>query len=310
MIRRPAPSSVLAYGALLLAASCASAPLDRRVAAIAAADRDAQRALKGENAIDPAKIPARAIGVLPFTVNARDTLLAPLGYAMAEFLTTDLSRSNNLQLVDRLRTEAVLRELNLVDQGTVDPRTAPRVGKLVGARRLLIGDIQAAPGGNVRIDARLVDVLSGTVQNLVSATAPVERVIDAEKQLALRVFEELGVTLTPAQRLAVEQRQTTNLAATVAFGRGLEAEARGDAAAAAASFEEASRRDVAFAAARTQLAGGSSGSSSSRGTGVQRVLELSASAINAPIATKPPEAADVALTNSQILTLLFTVRIF
>jgi len=294
--------------ASVFATACASAPINRQAAAITNADRDAKRALDRESQIDPAKIPARAIGVLPFTVDQGDTLLQPLGFAMAEFLTTDLSRSSELQIVDRLRTDAIMRELNLVDRGTVDPRTAPRVGKLVGARRLLIGDMHAEPGGSVRIDARIVDVLAGTVQNLVSATAPVDRAIDAEKALALRVFDELGITLTPAQRIAVEQKQTTNVAATVAFGKGLEAEAHGDAAAAAAHFEEAARQDVAFNAARTQLAGNSS-STSERSRGTQRVLELTASAINAPVVTKPPEAADVALA-SQVLTLLITVRVF
>ena len=145
---------------IALTTACASAPLDRRVAAISSADRDAKRAVQSESQIDAAKIPARALGVLPFTVDAADTLLQPLGYAMAEFLTTDLSRSNDLLLVDRLRTEAILRELSLVDKGVVDPRTAPRVGKLVGARRLVIGDVHSAQGGQIRIDARVRDVLA------------------------------------------------------------------------------------------------------------------------------------------------------
>jgi TolB-like protein len=293
---------------LLFTAACATMPIDRRAGAISAADRDAKRAVALEAQIDPARIPARAIGVLPFAVVTTDTLLQPLGYAMAEFLTTDLSRSTELQLVDRLRTEAILRELDMVDKGVVDPRGAPRVGKLVGARRLLIGDLHTIPGGNVQIDARIVDVIAGTVQNLVSASAPLDRVIDAEKILALRVFEELGVTLTPAQRIAVEQRQTTNLAATLAFGKGLDAEAHGDVGAAMASFEEASRRDAAFVAARGALAS-NTGSSSQRSSGAQRVLALSAQAINAPVTTKLPEAADVALA-TQVLTLLLTVRIF
>lgn len=312
-MRGSLPLPLLACSALLLAGACASAPLDRRIAAIASADRDAQRAMKSETTIDPSRIPPRAIGVLPFAVDARDTVLQPLGYAMAEFLTTDLSRSSSLQLVDRLRTDAILRELDLVDKGTVDPRSAPRVGRLVGARRLLIGDLHQMAGGNVQIDARVVDVISGTVQNLVSASAPLDRAIDAEKVLALRVFEELGITLTPAQRLEIEQRQTVDLAATVAFGKGLEAETHGDAAAAATSFEEAARRDASFAAARSQLAGnsssGSSSSSTARASSAQRLLQLTAEAINAPVPAKPPEAADVAL-NASLITLLVTIRIF
>lgn len=303
---------------LAFAAGCASAGGSPRALAISDADRQAKDALAGESRIDPARIPARAMGILPFTVAARDTLLQPLGYALAEFLSTDLSRSPDLQLVDRLRTDAILRELALADNGAVDPSTAPRVGKLVGARRLLIGSVTTMPDGQVAINARVVDVLAGTVENVLSASAPLERVIDAEKALALRVFENIGITLTPAQQLLVEQRQTTNLAATVAYGKGLQAEAKGDVPGAAAAFEEAVRFDVALASTRggvVQSGGPSesrnSSSAASRigSSGIQRVLDLSADAINAPVSTKLPEAVDVPLSG-QTLTFLVTVRVF
>src|SRR4051812_41390809 len=187
-------SATLALNLLVLGlTACASAPVEVRARAIASADREAKRAVDAEAQIDPARIPARSVGVLPFTVAAADTLLQPLGYAMAEFMTTDLSRSSSLVVVDRLRTDAILRELDLVDKGVVDPRSAPRVGRLVGARRLIIGTIQSSPDANVEFRASLVDVTAGTVQPLVSARAPLDRAIDAEKELALRVFEQLGV---------------------------------------------------------------------------------------------------------------------
>ena len=290
-------------------AACASTPVDRRATAITDADRDARRAVTSEEQIDVARIPARSIGVLPFTVEAQDTLLLPLGHALAEFLSTDLSRSTALVVVDRLHTDAILRELSLVDKGIVDPRTGPRVGRLIGARRLLIGSVRRGARGTIDISARVVDVLGGTVQTLVAANAPLDRAIDAEKVLALRVFEELGVTLTPAQRIAIEQRQTTNLAATVAYGKGLDAESHGDAAGAAKAYQEAAQRDAAFAGARTQLAGNSSRTAGSQIGGAQRVLALSAQAINTPAGAKLPEAADAALV-AKTLTLLITVRIF
>src|ERR1019366_1394166 len=161
----------------------------------------------------------------------------PLSYAMSDLLVDDLSQSRELHLVERQHTDAILRELDLVDAGVTDPRTAPRVGRLMGARRVLIGTVTSMPGGTVVLSARVVDVIAGTVQPLVSGSAPLARIIDAEKALAFRVFEELGITLTPAQRIAVEQRQSTNLAATLAYGRGVHADVRGDSLSAVAAFE-------------------------------------------------------------------------
>ena len=200
----------------------------------------------------------------------------------------------------------MLRELNLVDEGITDPKQAPRVGRLIGARRLLIGDALRGAGGTVRLTARVVDVLGGTVQELVSAEAPLDRILDAEKQLALLLFERLGITLTPAQRQKVEQRQTTQLAALVAYGRGVQAEAKGDAAGATAAFEDASRLDAAFTAARTQASGAPA---SQRASNVTRVLDLSVAAVNAPVAVRLPEAVDAPLASGSVLSLIFTIRV-
>ncbi len=292
----------------LLAAACASTPTNRRATTIASADKAAKAAIEKENTIDAAKIPARTFAVMPFAVASGDTLLAPLSFGLADVLVNDLSRSPELKLVERLQTNAILRELSLVDEGITDPKQAPRVGRLIGARRLLIGDASRGAGGTVRLSARVVDVIGGTVQELVSAEAPLDRILDAEKQLALLLFERLGITLTPAQRQRVEQRQTTQLAALVAYGRGVQAEAKGDAIGATAAFEEASRLDAAFSAARSQLSGGPA-AASQRASNVSRVLDLSVQAVNAPVAARLPEAVDAPLASGSVLSIIFTVRV-
>jgi TolB-like protein len=288
--------------------ACASTPVARRATLISAADKAAQAALANEARLDPSKIPPRTFAVVPFHVAATDTLLQPLSFGLADFLVADLAKSPMLRLVERVQTDAILRELDLVDQGIADPRQAPRVGRLVGARQILIGDATRGSAGAVRLSARVVDVIGGTVQDLVYAEAPLERIIDAEKALVLLLFERLGITLTPAQRLQIEQRQTTQLAALVAYGRGVQAEARGDAAGATAAFEDAARLDAAFTAARTQAAAAPA-ASSQRASSVARVLDMTAQAVNAPVAIKPPEAVDAPFASGSILSILITVRV-
>ena len=307
--RSPAPGAALVLVAWI-ATACATNPVTRRATVIADADKAAKAALENENKLDAGKIPARTFAVLPFTVAAGDTLLKPLGFGLADLLMSDLSKSPELRLVERVQTNAILRELSLVDEGVVDPRQAPRVGRLVGARRILIGDAARSAGGNIRLSARVVDVIGGTVQDLVSAEAPLDRVIDAEKALALRLFERLGIALTPAQRNRIEQKQTVQLAALVAYGRGVQAEAKGDAAGATAAFEESSRLDAAFSisAQRGQVSSSAS-SASSRSASVARVLDLSATAINAPVTTKIPEAVDAPLAAGSVLSLTFVIRV-
>lgn len=306
---RRGATRIVALAAAFCAAGCATNPAARRATMIADADKAARAALAAENRLDPAKIPARSFAVLPFAVDSRDTVVRPLAYGLADLLTGDLSRSPRLQLVERLHTNAILRELDLVDAGVTDPRQGPRVGRLVGARRLLLGSATRSGPTTLRLEARVVDVVGGTVQDVVSAEAPFDRVIEAEKQLALLLFERLGITLTPAQRAQVEQRQTTQLNALVAYGRGVEAETRGDAVGATAAFEEASRLDAAFAAARTQATASAPASSAQRASNVARVIDLTTTAVNAPVATKLPEAVDAPLAPASVLSLVFVIRV-
>jgi hypothetical protein len=153
----------------------------------------------------------------------------------------------------------------------------------------------------------MIDAIGGTVEDLVTAAVPLSRIIDAEKSLALVLFDRLSVTLTPAQRVAVEQRQTTQLAALVAFGRGAEADARGDAKGAMAAFAEASRLDASFTAARAHAA--SPSTVVVRATGLQRVLSLTSQALNQPAGAQASEAGDAALSASLSVPVVVTVRV-
>jgi TolB-like protein len=311
-VRRAAPRHLARLAAFTLAfalCACASTPLRRTTSLISAADVQAKQAVADENRIDASKIPARSMAVTPFMVSTRDTLLTPLGFGLADLLSTDLARSPQLKMVERLHTDAILRELDLVDNGVTDPRSAPRVGKLMGARRLLIGSIMTARPGVVRLNARVVDVLSGTVEELTTADAPLDRIVDAEKELALLLFQRLGIALTPAQRTLVEQKQTTQLAALVSYGKGVDAEAHGDVIAALAAYGEAARIDVAFSAARAQSNAAPAATQQSHSSAVQRIVDLSTTALNQPITTRVPEAVDSALQNSLTVALLITIRV-
>ena len=76
--------------------------------------------------------------------------------------------------------------------------TAPRVGRLVSAEKLVFGSVETMPNGNqLRLGARIGDVERATVSNAVDARAPLAEILAAEKALVLRLFESLGVVLTP-----------------------------------------------------------------------------------------------------------------
>ena len=254
------PSSIRrAFDALVVVTVAASAacraPATGRPSPdrVAEAEAAARAAIANERSIAVGSLPERSLGVAPFSVSASDTLIAPLAYGLADILMTDLQRSGQLQIVDRLRLDALLREMQLVEAGRVDPATAPRVGKLVGARRLVLGSLSQRPGGQLAIDARIADVVTSQVRAGVLASAPLADILAAEKELALRLLAQLGVNLTPAQRASIEERPTRNIAALLAYSRAVRFEVRGDYQRAAAEYRTALRLDPNFSLAGQRL---------------------------------------------------------
>jgi hypothetical protein len=130
---------------------------------------------------------------------------------------------------------------------------------------------------------------------------PLASIFDAEKSLAYRLFEELGVTLTPAERAAVEQRPTANLTAFLAYSRGVRDEAFGQYAAAAANFRAAVTADPSFGAARTRLQSAETSqrtSSAAPAAPAAESKETKTAEAAKPDAPAPPAASPLASSNA------------
>jgi len=73
-------------------------------------------------------------------------------------------------VVERMRLLRVLEELRLGSSSLVDDSTRLRVGKLIGAQRMVFGGYLII-GDQMRIDLRMVDVESGRVVKAVQKTS-------------------------------------------------------------------------------------------------------------------------------------------
>jgi hypothetical protein len=102
----------------------------------------------------------------------------------------------------------------------------------------------------VWVDASVVNVPTSQIAGTANEADLLEQVFNIEKKLALDLFTQLGVTLTPAERNQIEQRPTRSLAAFVAYSSGLRAEDEGRYDDAGRYFNEAIRIDPGFGAAQ------------------------------------------------------------
>lgn len=300
--RRLGVSMALAMLALLQAC----APVVTRYAVrSAAADSAVQAAISRERSLQAADIPSNTVGVLPLRVVAADTSYASLGYGLAALMAGDLARTNRLVVVERLRLDAVLRELNLVRDGRIDPATGPRAGRLVGARRVIVGDLAIQSSGALELGSRVANATSGTVDAAFTGSATVRQIFDIEKTMVLRILEVLGVTLSPAERRAMERRSTQNLGALVAFSNGVRAEAGRDLERAVNYYDAATRLDPAFVEARersTAIRAGVSASARALPT-VNRAAALSNNLVNRLTPVIFGSGIDAPLTRQQIITI-------
>ena len=196
---------------------------------------------------------AQTLAVLPFANQTGDPSLDPLGRGLADMFVTDLSVVESLTLVERSRLEEVMSELNLQASDVIDPKTAAKSGRGIGATHLLTGSVVAmAP--TVRIDARIIEVESATVVLSTSSSGPKEDFFFLEKELAEKVIAELGLSVTARERAKLGRLPTESFPAFFAWSRGLDAQARGDAEAAAKAIEEALAHDGGFSEAESMLA--------------------------------------------------------
>ena len=215
--------------------------------------RTVRQSLASEATLPTPSAPG-TVAVFPFLLQAQDSTLDPLSRAIAELLVTDLSQTERLRVLERLHVQALLDEIQLAEAGLVDPATAARGGRLLGAGQIVQGSV----GGdeqNLQLNAAVVGVSTGQPQvQTAQGSSPLSRFFDAEKALALDIYRVLGIELTPAERERVNRRPTENLRALLLFGLGLEAEDSGNFRVAANYFSQAASTDPSFAMARDRAA--------------------------------------------------------
>ncbi len=154
-------------------------------------------------------------------------------------------------MVERMQIGALLDELDLGQDARVDGATAARLGRSVRAGRLVQGVAAIPPNEDVRLEASVV-LASGEVSDAETVSGRLRDLLRIEKDLVVALAGQLGYTLSEAERRAVLENGTQNLAAFLAYSRGLVAEDLGDYSRAAAYFSQAVQADPGFQEAREE----------------------------------------------------------
>lgn len=152
-------------------------------------------------------------------------------------LISELSLNPAGRIVDRSDINRILQEQNLVTQGRVDAATAARIGRIVGARYMVMGAF-IDHYGKMRIDARIVDVETSEILKVV-AVGPKERekLFEMIRETATAIMANTKLPPLPVQQASAVRRIPTE--ALTYYSRALLYQDRGEKAKAIEYYERA-----------------------------------------------------------------------
>jgi len=185
------------------------------------------------------------IAVMPFTnggsygQDKQD--FQALEKGLAGMLISELSQNPAARLVDREGVQRIIDEQNLAKDGRVDAATAAKIGKLVGARYMVMGTFTDFYG-KFRVDARLVDVETSEILKVVRGDPKLEKreeVFHLLQSVAEKLMAETKLPpLTQEQAKAVKGRNVPTEALSY-YSRALLYQDQGDKSKAAEYFRKA-----------------------------------------------------------------------
>ena len=157
--------------------------------------------------------PARekSVAVLPFENLSTEKENALLADGIQDDLLTNLAKIKDLRVISRT---SVMKYRN------ADTRNIQEIGKSLGAANILEGSVRRL-GDRIAVNVQLVD---SRTDRHIWAERYDRKVADAvgiEGELATEIAEALRATLTPEEKIRVEQKPTQNADAFVLYLRAL-----------------------------------------------------------------------------------------
>lgn len=209
----------------------------------------AKKVLEEEKALRPVEA-RNTVGILYFENKTGNPELDPLQKGLALMLITDLYSIKGLQVVERIKLQALVEEMGFGASGLVEPGSAPRVGRLLGTRWLIGGEILKS---SIKIQSKILDVNEQKVIGEPIVSGEIADLFRLEKELLFEIIKFLKIDLTPQERKEIERYCSTNIRALQFLFRGIEASDRGNYEKAAQFYEQALKEDPKICVARTAL---------------------------------------------------------
>jgi TolB-like protein/Tfp pilus assembly protein PilF len=148
-------------------------------------------------------IPEKSIAVLPFQNLSKDEENAFFTDGVQDEILTDLAKIADLKVISRT---SVMQYKNTAS------RNLPEIAQALKVAHVLEGSVQRS-ANRVRVSAQLIDARNDTHVWAEKYDRDLADVFAIQSEIAKTIADQLQVRLSPAEKAAIEQRPTADLAA-------------------------------------------------------------------------------------------------
>ena len=186
---------------------------------IAHSHKAAVKALAEEKKLAALKPDSNTVAVCYYQDLSPDKSLRAFQKGLAAMVTTDLSKVKSIKVIERVRLQALLEEMKLGQTGIVDPKTAPRVGKLLGAENIIVGNLSS---GSIRAVTTLASSGKGNVKGSASVSVDKDKFFELPLIIVRDTAKILGITLSDDESKAIGVPHTKVYNALIYYGNALD----------------------------------------------------------------------------------------
>ncbi|MCK5686317.1 tetratricopeptide repeat protein [bacterium] len=179
----------------------------------------AEKAIAEEKMLDTIAPDANTIAVCYYEDFSPDKSLRAFQKGLAAMLITDLSKIKTYKVVERLRLQALLEEMKLGQTGIVNYKTAPRVGKLLGAENLIVGSLTL---GSIRAISSLSSASKEKIKGTASAKIELNEFYNLSGLITKGILRMLKIDISDEEMAMIGIPYTKNFEAFSYFGQALD----------------------------------------------------------------------------------------
>ena len=187
---------------------------------IAYGQRLAKIALADEAKLGAQTPEVNTVAVCYFEDLTVDKSLTAFQKGLAAMVTADLGKVKSLKVIERIRLQALLVEIQLGQTGIVDAKTAPKIGRLLGADKLLVGSLAK---GSINAAMTVSSAGQGSVLGSAQLLVPIQQFYTLPAAMIQQVATIAGISMSPEELAAIGIPHTQNIKAFTYFGQALDA---------------------------------------------------------------------------------------